>query len=158
MSGKIKPIPDGYHTVTPYLTISGAASAIEFYKRAFLAKEITRMAGPDGKVGHAEIQIGDSRIMLADESSMMGTKSPQSLGGSDSGIVLYVEDVDKLFKRAVDAGAKVTGELKNQPYGDRMGSLQDPFGHRWHLGTHVEDVAPAELERRMKAMMAGSPA
>lgn len=158
MSGKVNPIPEGYRTVTPYLTVSGAAAAIEFYKRAFLAREISRMNGPDGKVGHAEIQIGDSRVMLADESPTMGTKSPQSIGGSASGIVLYVEDVDKLFKRAVDAGAKVTGELKNQPYGDRMGSLQDPFGHRWHLGTHIEDVAPAELERRMKAMMAGSPA
>jgi PhnB protein len=154
----VKPIPEGYRTVTPYLTISGASDAIEFYKKAFGAKEIFRMAGPDGKVGHAEIQIGDSRVMLADESPMMGTKSPLSLGGTHSGIVLYVEDVDSLFNQAVAAGAKVTGPLKNQPYGDRMGSIEDPFGHKWHLGTHIEDVAPDELERRMKEMMAATPA
>ncbi len=154
----VKPIPEGYHSVTPYLTISGATDAIEFYKKAFGAKEIYRLAGTDGKVGHAEIQIGDSRIMLADESPMMGNKSPKSLGGSPAGIVLYVEHVDKMFDQAVQAGAKVTRPLKDQPYGDRMGGLEDPFGHHWHLGTHIEDVAPDELDRRMKAMMAATPA
>jgi PhnB protein len=154
----VKPIPEGYHTITPYLTVSGASEAIDFYKKAFGAKEIYRMDGPDGKVGHAELQIGDSRLMLADESPMMGTRSPKSIGGSPAGIVLYVENVDKLFDQAVAAGAKVTRPLKDQAYGDRMGGLEDPFGHQWHLGTHIEDVAPDELERRMKAMMAATPA
>jgi PhnB protein len=154
----VKPIPDGYHTVTPYLTISGASDAIEFYKKAFGAKEIFRMAGHDGGVGHAEIQIGDSRIMLADESPMMGNKSPKSLGGTPVSILLYIADVDHLFHQALAAGAKETRPLKDQPYGDRMGSLEDPFGHQWHLGTHIEDVAPDELDRRMKAMMAATPA
>jgi PhnB protein len=154
----VKPIPEGNHTITPYLTISGASEAIEFYKKAFGAKEIYRMAGPDGKVGHAELQIGDSRFMMADESPMMGSKSPKSLGGSPAGIVLYVEDVDKLFAQAVDAGAKITRPLKDHPYGDRMGSLEDPYGHQWHLGTHIEDVSPEEMDKRMKAMMAATPA
>ena len=158
MSAKVKPIPEGYHALTPYLTIDGAADAIEFYKKAFGAKELSRMMGPDGKVGHAELQIGDSRLMLADESPMRGTKSPKSIGGSASGIVLYVEDVDKLFKQALNAGAKETQPLENQFYGDRMGGLEDPFGHKWNLGTHIEDVSPEEMDKRMKAMMAGSPA
>jgi PhnB protein len=154
----VKPIPEGYHTLTPYLTINGASEAIEFYKKAFGAKVVSRMDMPDGKVGHAEIQIGDSRMMLAEETPMMGTKSPKSLGGSPAAIVLYVDDVDKLFVQAGDAGAKITRPLKDQLYGDRMGSLEDPYGHQWYLGTHIEDVSQEEIDKRMKAMMAAKPA
>ena len=149
----VKPIPDGYHTVTPYLIIQGAAGAIEFYKKAFGAKELMRIPGPGGKVGHAEIQIGDSRIMLADEHPEMGAKAPGSFGGSPVGLMLYVEDVDARFNRAVAAGAKVHRPLADQFYGDRSGTVTDPFGHQWTIGTHKEDVSPEELDRRMKAMM-----
>jgi PhnB protein len=151
----VKPIPDGYHTVTPYLIVQGAAAAIDFYKKVFGAKELFRVPGPGGKVGHAELQIGDSRIMLADEHPEMGAKAPGSFGGSPVGLMLYVEDVDARFNRAVAAGAKVTKPLADQFYGDRSGTLTDPFGHQWTIATHKEDVSPEEIDRRMKAMMKG---
>ncbi len=153
MTTKVRPIPEGYHSITPYLAIDGAAEAIEFYKKAFGAKEIFRMPGPDGRIGHAEIQIGDSRVMLADENPEMGNQSPKSIGGSPVGFMVYVEDVDRVFQQALAAGAKVLRPLKDQFYGDRSGNLEDPFGHKWTLGTHIEDVAPDELERRMKEAM-----
>src|ERR1700682_774933 len=127
----VKPIPDGYHTATPYLIVHDAAGAIEFYKKAFGATELMRLAGPGGKVGHAEIKIGDSPIMLADEFPDMGVRGPQALGGSAVGILLYIEDVDAMFSRALAAGAKVIKPLQNQFYGDRSGTLADPFGHLW---------------------------
>jgi PhnB protein len=148
-----KPIPDGYHSVTPYLIVSGAAKALEFYKKAFSAKERMRMAGPDGKIGHAEIQIGDSVIMLADEFPQMGAKSPQSIGGTPVGICLYVENVDALFKQALAAGAREERPVMDQFYGDRSGTLIDPFGHKWTIATHKEDVPPHELQKRMAAAM-----
>lgn len=151
MKNKVKPVPEGYTTVTSYLTIRGAAKAIDFYKQAFGAKELFRMPGPDGKIMHAEILLGDSHIMLADESSRSETKSPQTLGGSTSGIFLYLDDVDASFKQALKAGAKETQPLENMFWGDRFGKLTDPFGHRWMLATHVEDVSPAEMEERMAA-------
>jgi PhnB protein len=148
---KAKPIPKGYHTATPYLIIKGAAKAIEFYKKAFGAAEMTRMTQPDGRVGHAEIKIGDSLIMLADEFPEMGARSPQSLGGSPVSILLYVQDVDALTSQAITAGAKVVRPVKDQFYGDRSGSLEDPFGHQWHIATHVEDVPPEEMKKRAAA-------
>ena len=151
----VSPVPAGYYTVTPYLIISGAARAIEFYKQAFGATEVMRMGGPDGRVGHAEIQIGDSRVMLADEFPEMGAKSPPSVGGTPVGLCLYVPNVDQLFDRAVKAGGKVERPLANQFYGDRSGTLVDPFGHKWTIATHVEDVTPEEIERRMAAMKPG---
>ena len=151
----VKPIPDGYHTVTPYLIVQGAAAAIEFYKKAFGATELFRMPGPGGKVAHAEIQVGDSRVMLADEHPEMGVKAPGSFGGSPVGLMLYVEDVDDRFNRAVAAGAKVKKPLADQFYGDRSGSLTDPFGHQWTIATHREDVSPEEIDRRMREMMKG---
>lgn len=147
----VKPIPEGYHSVTPYLIVRGAAEAIEFYQRAFGAVELFRMPTPDGKIGHAEIKIGDSPIMLADEHPDMGYKGPQSLGGSPVSIMIYVEDVDTVFNRAVDSGATVKEALQDKFYGDRMGSIIDPFGHIWHVATHTEDVSPEEMEQRMKA-------
>ncbi|HEX4835424.1 MAG TPA: VOC family protein [bacterium] len=155
---KVKHIPDGYHTETPYLTVDNAAAAIEFYKKAFGAKEIMRMPGPGGKIGHAEIQIGNSRIMLADEAPPMGTRGPKALGGSPVSLMLYFPDVDKVFNRALAAGAKQTRPVKNQFYGDRSGDLEDPFGHKWIISTHIEEVPPKEMEKRMKAAMAGAPA
>lgn len=148
-----KPIPEGYRTATPYLIIKGAADAIDFYKRAFGATELLRMADPQGRVGHAEIKIGDSVIMLADEHPDMGYRGPRSLGGSSVSILLYLEDVDEVFARAVEAGAKPLREIANQFYGDRSGTLEDPFGHVWTVATHVEDVPPEELERRAEAAM-----
>ena len=152
----VKPIPDGYHTATPYLIIEGAADAIEFYKQAFGAVELFRMPGPDGKIGHAEIKIGDSPIMLADAYPDMGYNGPKSLGGSPVSLMIYVEDVDTVFKRAVDAGATVKEAVSDKFYGDRMGTLIDPFGHVWHVSTHKEDVSPAEMEKRAKAASAAS--
>ena len=151
-----KPIPDGYHTATPYLIIRGAGDAIEFYKKAFGATELFRMPAPGGKIGHAEIKIGDSPIMLADESPEMGYKSPQSLGGSPISIMIYVADVDTVFKQAVAAGGKEQRPVKDQFYGDRSGTLEDPFGHVWHVATHKEDVSPEEMERRLKSYTAAS--
>ena len=151
MTSKPKPIPDGYHTATPYLIVNGAAQAIEFYKKAFGATEIMRMAQPGGKVGHAEIKIGDSIIMLADESPDVGARSPQSIGGSPVSIMLYVEDVDRIFSQAVAAGAKVRRPVADQFYGDRTGGIEDPFGHLWYIATHKEDVSPEEMRKRAAA-------
>lgn len=149
-----KPIPDGYHTATPYLVVKNAASALEFYKKAFGAEELLRLASPDGKIGHAEIKIGDSPIMLADEFPEMGYRGPQALGGSPVSIMLYVEDVDARFNQAIAAGAKVKRPVKDEFYGDRAGNLEDPFGHVWTIATHKEDVSPEEIERRFAAVMA----
>ena len=151
-----KPIPEGYRTVTPYLIVKGAAEAIEFYKRAFGAKELLRMADPHGRVGHAEIKIGDSVIMLADEHPAMGYRGPRSLGGSSVSILLYLEDVDAVFERALEAGAKAQRPVANQFYGDRTGTLEAPFGQVWTVATHVEDVPPEELRRRAEAAMKSS--
>lgn len=156
MPGLVKPIPDGYHTVTPYLVIDGAAAAIEFYKNAFGATELFRMAQPNGKVGHAEIKIGDSPIMLADENPKMGARGPKAIGGCPITIMLYVEDVDALYARAIAAGARPDRPIQNQFYGDRSGSVDDPFGYKWHIATHVEDVPTEEVRRRAAAMQAGA--
>ena len=157
MKDGVKPIPDGYSTVTPYLYINGAARAIEFYKQAFGATELFRMAIPDGRIGHAEMQIGDARIMLSDEHPEMNVRSPQSIGGSPVSFLLYVADVDKTVEQAVAAGAKLTRPVADQFYGDRTGGVEDPFGHAWLVATHVEDVSPEELEQRAaKAHQAGA--
>jgi PhnB protein len=148
----VKPVPEGYHTVTPYLIVNGGAKAIEFYKRALGATEKLRLEGPDGKIGHAEIEIGDSVVMLADEFPEMGAKSPQSIGGTPVGICLYVENVDARFEQAVKAGAKIERPLQDQFYGDRSGTVIDPFGHKWTIATHIEDVSEEELSRRMAAV------
>jgi len=151
MTGSVKPVPPGYHTATPYLIVKGAIKALDFYKRAFGAVELFCMDAPDGRVGHAEIRIGNSPIMLADEYPEIGAKSPETLGGSPVSILLYVEDVDAVFNRAVAAGAKVLRPVTNQFYGDRTGGVMDPFGHSWHISTHVEDVPADELQRRAQA-------
>ena len=145
---KVQPIPKGYGAVTPYLSLRGAAQAIEFYKRAFGAKEIMRMPGPEGKLGHAEIRIGDSRVMLSDEYQPMAFLGPQSRGGTTVHIHLYVRDVDAVVARATAAGAKLVRPVQDQFYGDRTGSLEDPFGHMWHVATHKEDLSMAEMKRR----------
>ena len=145
---RVQPIPAGYHSVTPYLAVKGAAEALEFYRRAFGAKEIMRMPGPGGSIGHAEIRIGDSRIMLADEYAAMDFLSPKERGGTTVTIHLYMKNVDAAVARASAAGAKVTRPVQDQFYGDRTGSLEDPFGHVWHIATHKEDVSKAELKRR----------
>ncbi len=147
----VQPIPAGYHTVTRYLIVRDAANAIDFYKQAFGALELFRMAGPGGKIGHAEIKIGDSPIMLADEFPEMGFRGPESLGGSGVGILLYVEDVDGRFNQAIAAGAKELKPVADQFYGDRSGTLTDPFGHVWTIATHKEDIEPEELNRRAEA-------
>ncbi len=139
MRNKVKPIPRGYHTVTPYLSVKGAASAIAFYKKAFAAKEIMRMPAPGGTIGHGEIQIGDSHMMLVDEYPDMNFRGPKSFGGTSVHIHLYVQDVDRVVKKAVAAGAKVLRPVTDQFYGDRSGSLEDPFGHVWHVATHKEE-------------------
>jgi PhnB protein len=150
-----KAIPDGYRTVTPYLTVKGAAQAIEFYKRAFGARESERMTGPDGKsVMHAEIQIGDSLVMLSDEFPQMGSRSPQTLGGTTAAIFLYVPDVDAAFQQAVDAGAKAIMPPADMFWGDRFGKLVDPFGHHWAMATHKEDLSDEEIRKRGAAAMA----
>jgi len=151
MANKPKPIPDGYHTVTPYLIVNDAARAIEFYKKAFGATELLRMPKADGKIGHAEIRIGDSPVMLADELPEMEARSPKSFGGSPVSIFLYVEKVDTIFSQAVGAGAKVRRPVEDQFYGDRMGGVEDPFGHLWYIATHTEDVSPEELRKRAAA-------
>ena len=150
----VSPVPEGYSTVTPYLIVKGAADAIEFYKDAFGAIELLRFPSPDGKVAHAELQIGNSRVMLADEHPDRGYCSPQSYGGSGTGIMLYLEDVDRVFERAIEAGATSKQTVKDEFYGDRSGTLVDPFGHWWTVATHVEDVSPEEMQRRMSAMSA----
>jgi PhnB protein len=149
----VKAIPEGYHTVTPYLIVKGAARAIDFYKKAFGARELMRLAGPDGRIGHAEIQIGDSPVMLADEHPEAGYLSPQSGGKSGVSLCLYVEDVDALATQAVAAGATVRRPVQDQFYGDRSGTFADPFGHVWTIATHKEDVSPEEVHRRFEATM-----
>ena len=151
MSTPVNPIPEGFHTVTPYLSVRGAAEAIEFYKKAFNAQERFRMPGPDGKsIGHAEIVIGNSIIMLADEFPDCGSISPQALNGTPVGLVLYVEDADAMFHQAIAAGATVWQPLEDKFYGDRAGGVTDPFGHKWNLMTHQEDVSPEEISRRFQ--------
>ena len=150
----VKPIPEGYCTVTPYLAVDDAAEAIEYYKKAFGAKERGRMETPDGKIGHAELEIGDSLVMLSDPIPEATTRTPKELGGTSASVFLYVEHVDAVVKRAVDAGATVTMEVADQFWGDRFGSVQDPFGHSWSIATHVEDVPPEEMAERAKKAMA----
>jgi PhnB protein len=145
-----KPIPKGFHTVTPALVVRNAAQAIEFYKKALGAEELMRMATPNGKIGHAELKIGDSIIFLTDESPEMGTKSPQTLGGAGASLYLYVEDVDKAFQRAVDAGGKPTMPVSDMFWGDRFGSLTDPYGHTWGLSTRTRDLSEQEIEKAAK--------
>ena len=152
MSG-VKAIPDGYHNVTPYLFVRTASGAIDFYKNVFGAAEIMRMAGPNGKIMHAELKIGDSIVMLADENPQTGVMSPQTVGGFSAGLHLYVEDVDTVIQKAIEGGARLLRPIKNQVYGDRSGSLLDPFGHMWTVATHVEDVSPEEIRKRMTAAM-----
>jgi PhnB protein len=149
-----KPIPEGYHTVTPYLAVDDAAEAIEYYTKAFGAKERVRMDAPDGKIAHAELEIGDSLIMLSDPFPQFAAKPPSELGGTSATVFMYVEDVDAFVQRAVDAGAKITTEVADQFWGDRFGNIQDPFGHVWSIATHVEDVPPEEMAERAKAAMA----
>jgi len=151
MANKVKPIPEGYHSITPYLYIKGAASAIDYYKKAFGATELFRMPGPDGKIGHAEIKIGDSPIMMADENAEIGALSPQTIGGTPMSIMIYVEDVDTVFNQAIAAGGQQIRPVADQFYGDRTGGLKDPFGFQWWIATHVEDVSPEEMEKRAKA-------
>jgi PhnB protein len=157
MKTKVQPIPDGYHSITSYLSVKNAVKAIEFYKNAFDAKEIGRINMPDGTIAHAELEIGDSKIMLAEENPQWGNLSPQTLGGSPVTLCLYVEDVDKVFAKALKEGAKVTGDMqvKDQYHGDRSGSLTDPFGHKWSILTHIEDISFGELQKRTDAMFSG---
>ena len=154
MPAQVNKKPAGYHTVTPYLVVDDGARAIEFYKKAFGATETVRMAGPDGKIGHAEFKIGDSFVMLSDE--MMGNRSAKALGGSPVGIFLYVDDVDAVFKQAVDAGGTSEMPPADMFLGDRFGRLTDPFGHKWSLATHIEDVSPEEMKKRMQTAMSQS--
>ncbi len=145
----VEPIPSGYHSVTPYIIVDGGAQAIEFYTKAFGAEEMARMPGPEGRIMHAEIKIGDSPVMLADEFPDMGAKGPKAFGGSPTSLMIYVEDVDAVFGRALEAGATEVRAVQNQFYGDRSGTLKDPFGHQWTIATHVEDVSDEDLQRRM---------
>jgi PhnB protein len=154
---KVLPIPAGYHTVTPYLVCRGAAGAIDFYKRAFGAKEKVRMPGPDGKVAHAELQIGDSRVMLGEEAPERGAKSPDMLGGSAVGVFLYVKNVDTFTDKAIAAGATVVEPVQDMFWGDRYGKLKDPFGHSWSVATHKEDLTAKQMAKRVQSAMSGSP-
>jgi|ERR671923_406423 PhnB protein len=149
-----KPIPEGYHTVSPYLAVESAAEAIEFYKKAFGAKERVRMDAPGGGIAHAEVEIGDSVVMLSDPFPQASTRPPKELGGTSASVMMYVEDVDAVVKQAVDAGATVLMEVADQFWGDRFGTIQDPFGHSWSISTHVEDLTPEEIAERGKAAMA----
>ncbi len=149
-----KPIPDGYHTLTPYLAVEDAAKAIDFYKQAFGATELMRMDAPGGKVGHAELKIGDSLVMISDPFPQSTVRPPAEVGGSTASIFMYVEDVDAAVKQAVDAGATVTMEVEDMFWGDRFGSVSDPFGHTWSIATHVEDLSPEEIAERGQAAMA----
>src|SRR5215831_206255 len=148
MKSKVQPILAGYEAPTPYIIVRGGAKAIDFYKKAFGAKEVMRMPGPDGKIGHADLAIGGGHIMLADESPEMGHKSPQTIGGSPVSIALYVENVDEIVRSATSAGAKLDRPVEDQFYGDRAGTITDPFGHIWHVMTHIEDVSEEEMGRR----------
>ncbi len=150
----VKKIPDGYHAITPYLAVKDAEAAISFYQQVFGAKETGRISMPDGAVGHAELQIGDSKLMLAEEIPAWGNTSPATLGGSPVGIALYVDDADAVFKRALDAGATEIEPMKDQLYGDRSGLLADPFGHKWYVMTHIEDIPLPEIQNRFNAMFA----
>jgi len=152
----VKPIPEGYHSVTPYLAVDDAAGAIEYYKKAFGAKERVRMDAPDGKIGHAELEIGDSLVMLSDPVPDASTRPPSELDGTSASVFLYVKDVDAVVGKAVKAGATVTMEVADQFWGDRFGSIKDPFGHVWSIATHVEDVAPEEMAERAKQAMAAT--
>jgi PhnB protein len=152
MPNSVKAVPEGYHSITPYLIIKGAAAAIDYYKEVFGATELLRIPQADGRIGHAELKFGDSVVMLADEFPEMDTVGPKSLGNSPVGILLYVDDVDATFAKAVARGAKVQKPLADQFYGDRNGTVQDPFGHKWTIATHKEDVSPEEIERRMAAL------
>jgi PhnB protein len=152
----VKPIPDGYHSVTPYLIVDDGAAALEFYKKAFGAVETLRIPAPGGRIGHAEFRIGDSVLMLADENPAMGARSPRTIGGSPITLMVYLENVDAMVAQAVAAGGKLVRPVADQFYGDRTGGVDDPFGYHWYLATHVEDVPPAELERRAAKAMAGS--
>jgi PhnB protein len=151
----VKPIPDEYPRVTPYLCVDGAAAAIEFYSSVFGANERMRMPAPEGKIGHAELQLGDSMFMLSDEFPEMGGRSPRTIGGTPVIMNVYVDDVDAVFERAVQAGATVLRPVENQFYGDRSGQFEDPFGHQWNVASHVEDVPPDEMERRVAQAMGG---
>ena len=153
MAGQVKAVPPGYRSVTPYLVVNDANGALEYYKKAFGATQVVKMDGPGGKISHAEFKIGDSMLMLADEMPR-GPRSPKSLGGSPVSIFLYVEDVDSVFKQAVDTGATAIMPPQDMFWGDRFGKLTDPFGHEWALATHIEDVAPAEMKKRMEAFEA----
>lgn len=153
---KFKPIPAGFHSITPYLSVTDANAAIKFYQKVFGAEEVGRITMGGDTVGHAELQIGNSKLMLAQEMPDWGNKSPQTLGGSPVTIALYVADVDATYQRALDAGATVIEAVKDQFYGDRAGSLTDPFGHKWHLLSHIEDVSFDEMQRRCDAMMTAS--
>ena len=155
MPKQVKKIPDGYTAVTPYLTVKGAAKAIDFYKKAFGAEEGYRLPMPDGKIAHAEIRIGGGAIMLHDEAPDWKALSPQTIGDTASSIMLYVNDADTVVKRAVDAGATLIMEVADQFYGDRCGSVKDPFGHKWTIATHIEDVTPDEIARRAAKMFEG---
>jgi len=149
-----QPIPEGYSTISPYLAVDDAAEAIEYYKKAFGAEETERMEAPGGKIGHAELKIGDSHVMLSDPFPQASTRPPKELGGTSASIFMYVEDVDAVVQKAVDAGATVTMEVEDQFWGDRFGSITDPFGHNWSIATHIEDLTPEEIEERGKAAMA----
>lgn len=153
---KFKPVPAGFHSITPYLSVTDADAAIKFYQRVFGAEEVGRITMGGDTVGHAELQIGNSKLMLAQEMPDWGNQSPQTLGGSPVTIALYVADVDATYQRALDAGATVIEAVKDQFYGDRAGSLTDPFGHKWHLLSHIEDVSFDEMQRRCDAMMTAS--
>jgi PhnB protein len=153
----VQPVPVGYHTVTPYLIVRNAARALDFYKRAFGATELCRMADPSGKIGHAEIRIGNSCIMLADEFPEMGARSPESIGGSPISLYVYVENVDTVAQQAIDAGATVDQPVKDQFYGDRSGCFLDPFGHKWTISTHIEDLSPEEIDKRARAAIQQQP-
>ena len=152
---KVNPIPEGYPQVIPYLYVDGAGAAIDFYAKVLGTKERMRMGGPDGKVGHAELELGDSVIMIADEFPDMGAKGPKSVGGSPVTISLYVEDADGVFEKAIAEGATELRPPTDQFYGDRTAQFEDPWGHRWNVGTHVEDVPPDEMEKRAQAMSEG---
>jgi PhnB protein len=152
MTAKVRAIPEGYHAITPYLVVKGAARAIDFYKKVFDAREKFRMEGPGGTIAHAELEIGDSIIMLADENPQHGALSPGTVGGTPVSIMLYVEDVDRVAGTLSKAGAKTLRPVQDMFYGDRSGGFEDPFGHRWHVSTHIEDVSPEEIERRLAKM------
>ena len=150
----VRPIPEGYHSVTPYLAVDDAAKAIDFYKEAFGAEEFVRMPGPDGKIAHAELQIGDSKLMLSDPFPQSNVRPPSERGGPTASVFLYVEDVDAIFEQAQGAGAEVVSELEDMFWGDRFGTLSDPFGHVWSIATHKEDLSEEEMAERSKAAMA----